>query len=71
MSNLIAQFDAHFENRKSNLNFDVNDGTAYIYLVTDGLQLSEVTKLLLLKGKQQTFKVQIYEQKQSRQTPKV
>ena len=58
---LIASFQAHFEHRKTNLNFDVHDGTAYIYLVTDGMQLADVTKLLLLKGKEQTFKVRIYE----------
>lgn len=57
----IANFIAHFENRKHNLAFDVQDGTAYIYLVADGLQIASVAKLLLLKGKGKTFRVKIYE----------
>lgn len=61
MDNLIAEFTATFENRKHNLAFDVQDGTAYLYFVTDGLQIAEVAKLLLLKGKGQCFKVRIYE----------
>lgn len=61
MSKLIAKFLAHFENRKHNLAFNIQDGTGYIYLVADGLQLSEVAKLLLLKGKEKTFEVKIYE----------
>ena len=58
---LITEFTAYFENRKQNLAFDVHDGTGYIYLVADGLQMAEVAKLLLLKGKRQCFKVKIFE----------
>jgi len=71
MSKHIASFLATFERRKTNLNFDVHDGTAYIYLVTDGMQLADVTKLLLLKGKEQVFRVRIYEEEQSRQASDV
>lgn len=64
---LIAEFLAHFENRKHNLAFDVQDGTGYIYLVTDGLQMAEVAKMLLLKGKSKLFRVEIYEEEGSLQ----
>ena len=57
---LIAEFSASFENSKRNLSFNVQDGTASIYLITDGQQLAQVAKLLLLKGKGQAFKVKIY-----------
>lgn len=61
MKKVIAEFEAHFEERKSNLGFNIQDGTAYIYLVADGMQMAEVAKLLLLKGKSKTFKVRICE----------
>ncbi len=63
----IAEFLAHFENRKHNLAFDVQDGTGYIYLVTDGLQMAQVAKMLLLKGKSKLFRIKIYEDKGSLQ----
>ena len=58
---LITKFLAHFENRKHNLAFNIQDGTGYIYLVADGLQLASVSKMLLLKGKRKAFEVRIYE----------
>jgi len=69
---VIADFEAQFEtSRKSNLSFDIQDGTAYIYLVADGLQMAEVAKMLLLKGRGKTFGVKIYEIKATpKQHPK-
>ena len=71
----IANFLAHFENRKHNLAFNIQDGTAYIYLVADGLQIAQVAKLLLLKGKGQVFQVKFYEEickkEDNKQNPEV
>jgi len=58
---IIADITASFENRKHNLAFDIQDGTGYIYLVADGLQMADVAKLLLLKGKGKIFGVRFYE----------
>lgn len=58
---LITEFTAHFENRKHNLAFNIQDGTGYVYLVADGLQLANVSKMLLLKGKGKAFEVSISE----------
>lgn len=62
---VIADIEAQFENRKHNLAFDIQDGTAYIYLVADGMQVAEIAKLLLLKGKSKTFGVKFYERNSS------
>lgn len=64
---LITEFTAYFENRKANLSFNIQDGTAYIYLVADGQQIAFSAKLLVLKGKQKPFKVKIYEIDDSKQ----
>lgn len=51
------EFIAHFAPNIFNLKFDIQDGSARIVLDADGLQMADVSKLLLLKGSKKPFKL--------------
>ena len=59
----IAEIVCSFDRNRNGITFH-GDKSAKITLITDGSQLADNAKLLLLLGKEVTFKVRFYEQEE-------